>query len=262
VSGTPAHVRPYLIIVLACLLACLSLGGVYVSRFLWARPKSGHRFVAVTDARQLTEISTTEHVVFVTDPELTNQELSAFLLTHDLHVLKISGCMKVTGRGLFGLENSTDLTTLLAYRTSIGDDCSTTLEQLQRLEELDLSYSNTRELSEDVFRNNPRLQSLNVAGCSVTKELIARCAAHCNLRRLDVSYCGEVVPDAISTLSKSSSLEEILIGGCRMDKSQVAQLCGMQSLRVLTLSEVTGVTRAEIGALGAARRGITIHFIE
>jgi Leucine Rich repeat len=124
---------------------------------------------------------------------------------------------KVTGRGLKYLSGHKCLGTLMLNDTDLDDEGLSTLGAMPALAMLDLSH--TRISGGTLARLNdcPRLESLSIAGCSVSRQAVAslRSAAP-SLRRLDCSDCAAVDDETIETLASSKHLQVIECRGTRV----------------------------------------------
>jgi hypothetical protein len=227
------------IVALAALVIALS------ATYFWMKDvnETGKPYRTITDQSELEDVTWHENTITITDRELTDESLSEFLNDHRIEDLTIDRCGNVTEAGLQGLERSDKLTHVNASYTSIGDDVSEILVHLHKLEYLSFKYSKVTELSAEVFESNERLLTLEFAGCRVTRKLLERCAAHPQLRSLNLSSCTGVLPDDFAVLARSKSLRRVYLDGNDVSHAAVSELCSMESLQVLSIPDKIDITK-------------------
>lgn len=170
-------------------LVLFFVGWLVLQDFLLEINKSGHGIFYVSSAEELDAVPWHENNVCINDPNLTDEQLSAFLQSNSIESLTLNGCERITSKGLIGLEHSRQLLGLSVTGIPVDDTLSVTLAKLHQLERLTVGYTQVHELSDEVFSRNPNLRSLDISDCRVTRRLLQRCAAHGSLTSLDLSGC-------------------------------------------------------------------------
>ncbi|MCB9893471.1 MAG: leucine-rich repeat domain-containing protein [Planctomycetes bacterium] len=213
-------------------LLLLRFGDQFLPRKWWPpHNRSGHSTYPVGSAADLDDVPWYENDVSISDPELTDDQLSAFLQNNSISQLRVVRCPKITAKGLVGLEHSAGLDSLAVPQLNIDDGVSQTLAKLGGLERLDLGDTQIHELSDDAFENNPELRMLDVSGCKINRNLLARCAAHKSLRSLDLSTCTGIGAEDLAALAESDSLEHIDLTNAAVSSAALDRLCRIPTLR-------------------------------
>ncbi len=224
--------------------------------------RSGKGFYTVSSADELATVPWYENTVWISDPELTDEQLSAFLQSNSISELRLVRCEKITSKGLVGLEHSCGLSVLDVARHPVDDTISVPLAKLHHIERLDLESTQIHELSDEVFESNEDLWSLDVGGCHINRRLLARCAAHPTVRSLDLTQCTGVGEGDFALLAGSQSLQHIDLGSATVSLRVLDSICAIPTLRQLWFHYATGVTPEEVVELQRRHPKIEIAYAQ
>lgn len=171
---------------------------------------------------------------------LRDEHLQSLAVLPQLEALDLSGCPKLTSKGLTALASATRLKELALDNTSLD---SAALKALSPLKELrSLRFRSTRVNDEGlvVLAEFPALAELSLGGWQVTEEGLAKLKALKALRRLSLQGAS-LEGEGAAAVGALTDLEELDLKGAQFDDASLSRLKGLTKLRRLDLSN-TNVT--------------------
>lgn len=144
----------------------------------------------------------------------TDKDLEAIKDVPKVIALTLDGSSSLTSKGLEALKfHAKDLRELsVAGCTALDDKISTTLRDLEQLEELNLSKTDIRETFLDNMSAANKIETLNLSGCFLLVDDAMNYVSRLpRLRTLDLSDCQGLTRTGILKLSALTSLDTLIL---------------------------------------------------